>query len=324
MTVKRFQALFDTDDNDMKFKFQLKWLRFLNNIQIGILFLLTTLFLPICQVLANAIRLNTNSGSSGSIALCVAATIALLIFGIGIPVLVIRLINRTVALILSTSRQYQENQRNLIELALQLSRTKAKSNGTNENSLSSLSLTELDHLTKQRSELEKQQSTLYHELVTRPQHGMPSSSLSNGYHHRWRFWRVLELVQKLLLVLAVTIVECIEPDGDPNKSVYVTSSIIGIGSIATIIVKPFFDTWCTVISILASVSNLLTVVVAVGQSEQQSWAVNTFGQAVLWLSNALAAVAVIVTAFLLIRALLRRRAEAASEMETSAVDQPDK
>ena len=116
----------------------------------------------------------------------------------------------------------------------------------------------------------RQQEAEYFSRINDPIRKLASTSLYAAYEYDWRFWKIIQLVQNLLLVcislFVPTSIGSIE-----QARVFLGAFAIGGFFLFAVWVRPYRDSWEDGMEVFAGLANTVTVLVALGLQYKLSW-----------------------------------------------------
>ena len=139
----------------------------------------------------------------------------------------------------------------------------------------------------------RQQEAEYFSRINDPIRKLASTSLYAAYEYDWRFWKIIQLVQNLLLVcislFVPTTIGSIE-----QARVFLGAFAIGGFFLFAAWVRPYYDSWEDGMEVFAGLANTVTVMVALGLQYKLSWLTPDLSNAILLAANIAAVVAFVV------------------------------
>ena len=305
-----FRKLYTGDSSEDKFVFRARWLSILNWSQIAVMFVLTILFMPIARILLSQFLCQCATDDATGDSTCsdqnypdndcfphhISAVQALafvfgLVYIIGLPLFYIRLINRTVKLVLSTSRVYQLNEEKMVAMATEWQAyTAAFAQDCKAWSAPQLKKKWSERKAASRayhttlSALRQQQRFIYYSVVNQPENVVPASSLYSSFTHRYRFWKIIQMAQKLLLIVISLFIPAVW--GELAQAKVVSAGIVILATTTLVITaRPYNDQLEDVMDAMAGVSNTINALVAIGLSYELGWLSSERSNIILLVAN---------------------------------------
>ena len=310
LIVHMFRKLYTNDTSEDKFVFRAKWLSMLNWGQIAVMFILTILFMPIARVLLSQFLCVCSTDPTTNVETCydenypsnacfptqITAVQALafmfgMVYIIGLPLFYIRLINRTTKLVLSTSRVYQLNEEKMTAMTDEWKQYTV--NFTNEQK--AWSSAQLKKKRKERQSasrayyttlaaLKQQQQFIYYSVVNQPENVVPASSLYSSFTYRYRFWKIIQMAQKLLLIIISLFIPAVW--GELKQAKVVSAGIVILATTSLVVTaRPYNDKLEDVMDAMAGVSNTINALVAIGLSYELVWLTSERSDIILLTAN---------------------------------------
>lgn len=298
--VRMFQRHWQLDQTELKQQFKAKWLNLIHWAQIIFLFAITSIYMPVARVIL--IQFACHCEESGGDELCTsrlysqdscfphpitrtqgAALVFCLLYIVLLPLFLIKLIREGIAIVMDLNTVYDNLQRDVQMLKAEISRMKAarRTLPTPSHDATPEQVAEVDaRRTAITAKIEdnrkliahkrKQQEAEYFGRVNDPIRKLASTSLYSSYEYRWRFWRLLQLAQNLLLVCISLFVP--KRIGGISEGRVVLGAIAICGSFSfAAVVRPYYDSWEDAMEIFAGLANTVTVLVAVGLQYKLHW-----------------------------------------------------
>ena len=310
LIVHMFRKLYMGDSSDDKFVFRAKWLSMLNWGQIAVMFVLTILFMPIARVLLSQFLCSCSTDATTGVQTCVDANYASndcfphqitvvqglafvfgLVYIIGLPLFYIRLINRTVKLVLSTSRVYQLNEEKMTAMAAEWKQYNINFRAEQQ----TWSSAQLKKKRKERAAatrayhttlaaLRQQQQFIYYSVVNQPENVVPASSLYSSFTYRYRFWKIIQMAQKLLLIVISLFIPAVW--GELKQAKVVSSGMVIVVTTSLVIfARPYNDKLEDVMDATAGLSNTINALVAIGLVYEWVWLTSERSDIILLVAN---------------------------------------
>lgn len=253
----------------------------INYIQIACLFLITSTFVPVARVILTQFQCNCSvdtetkeekcSSNTDSSVDCFPSLITLMqgaaigfaiLYLIGIPILYYKLVSRTVALVISTSRAYKLSKERLQILKQKIKQAgemgkkeqKEKTVGGQASGPTTPSITP-SQLTRYKSEIHSLINNIkliYYQVVSSPSTRLPSTSLFAAYQESYKFAKLTQMFQKLFLLIIISFI----PSPFLVSSIALSSIVIWL-----IICRPYNDKIDDILDISAQGCNLFHVVI---------------------------------------------------------------
>jgi len=323
--VKVFRYYYMKDTTEDKLVFRSRWLSILNWGQIIIMFILTVSFMPISRIILQQFTCNAgdeNCFPSSITAIQILSFLFGLVYIIGLPLFYIRLINRTVKLVLSTSRIYQMNEEKLvtmknenIEYIKQLKKdSHSMSSGQIKKKLKEKEMYQKNYSLTMKS-LHQQQYSLYYSIVNQPENQVPASSLYASFTRKYRFWKILQMAQKLFLILIALFIPAIWGELT-NAKVVSSGTIIGLSAFIVIACRPYNDRLEDLMDGMAGIANTINAGVAIGLSFNVGWLSDGTSDIILLVANGATLLAFLIAfVFVPARALWHAKQGKAKELE---------
>ena len=308
--VRKFRRLYTADLSEDKIDFRTKWLSMLNWAQILVMFGLTILFMPIARILLSQFVCACSTDATTGDSVCVDqnypsqacfpshvsgvqafAFVFGLVYIVGLPLFYIRLINRTVKLVLSTSRSYQLNatriERMKEEWTAYCQQWKADEKGWS--AVQRKKMTKEWHAHSRQYHvnlraLARAQHGIYYSVVNQPENTVPASSLYTSFTYRYRFWKIIQMGEKLVLIIIALFVPAVW--GLLQQAKVVASGVV-IGTTAALVIsaRPYNDLLEDVMDGMAGVSNLINAGVAIALVYELEWLTSDRADIILLVAN---------------------------------------
>ena len=345
--VNKFRKLYREDTSEDKFEFRSRWLSMLNWGQILVMFGLTILFMPIARALLSQFVCTCTTDSDGDTEcydqnytsnvcfpklISVVQVIAFLfglVYIVGLPLFYIRLINRTVKLVLSTSRSYQLNEGRMQQMredwAAYCEGWTTDSKGWSAATRKKMLKEWHQHSQQYHHDLRllsNAQQRLYYSVVNQPENTVPASSLYTSFTYRYRFWKIIQMGEKFVLI----IISLFVPDAwGLLKQAKVVSSgaVIGLTAGLVIATRPYNDKLEDVMDGMAGVSNLINSAVAIALVYNLSWLTSSRADIILLVANG-ATITAFVIAFTFVPFRAYRHAAVEKEKEKKEQETKEK
>ena len=310
LIVHMFRKLYTNDASEDKFVFRAKWLSMLNWAQIAVMFILTILFMPIARVLLSQFLCDCSTDATTGVETCydhnytsndcfptqITAVQALafvfgLVYIIGLPLFYIRLINRTVKLVLSTSRVYQLNEEKMVAMTDEWTSYIRTFNQEQK----AWSPAQLKKKRKERqaasrayhttsAALRQQQQFIYYSVVNQPENVVPASSLYSSFTYRYRFWKIIQMAQKLLLIIISLFIPAVW--GELKQAKVVSAGVVILVTTSLVVTaRPYNDKLEDVMDAMAGTSNTINALVAIGLSYELVWLSSERSNIILLVAN---------------------------------------
>jgi len=326
LAIRKFRRGWAADDSLDKDKFRGDWLTKINFYQWLCLFSITNTFMPVARVILRQFQCicdgqgAINKGEGADPNQCYAAIddsqmcfpdeasvtqIVALVCGtfylVGIPIFYYNIITRTVSLVLTTSRQYKL-------LSMEIAR------------LSALPKAQRAAVAKDLHEYRRIQFKLYYNIVNNPLNSVPASSLFAAYQEKYKYTKLLQMFEKVLLVV-VTLFVPDELGGLDHGGQIVWAAIIIILYLGTLLViRPYNDPLDDAMDIIAEAGNTTSILVALSIAYSAPWLSSTQANILLFVANGVIFVS-FVMAFIISPARTfwrRKKREAARKAELEA------
>ena len=308
--VRKFRRLYMADESEDKFHFRTRWLSMLNWAQILVMFGLTILFMPIARTLLSQFVCECSTDAASGDSACynqnypsdacfpsqvTGVQVFAFIFGfvyiVGLPLFYIRLINRTVKLVLSTSRSYQLNAGRIDKMrddwAAYCAQWKADEKGWSAVQRKKMTKEWRAHsrqyLTNLRA-LARAQHGIYYSVVNQPENTVPASSLYTSFTYRYRFWKIIQMMEKFVLIIIALFVPAVW--GLLQQAKVVSSGVvIGVTAALVISARPYNDLLEDVMDGMAGVSNFINAGVAIALVYELEWLTSERADIILFIAN---------------------------------------
>jgi len=323
--VRTFQRHWTMDKGANKVDFKQKWLNLCFWAQIILLLAITALYLPVARViliqfscdyvpdpndsvesrLSNADECFPNSVNGMQVAAFLFGTVYI----IGLPLFLIRLIREGIAVVMNLNTLHERLGREIRELKMENKKIKnalkqeqknfptLDNHGTANKPEVEARLKRIQHhetLIAQNVALierkSKQQRREYFHRINDPIRKLASTSLYAAYEYPYRFWKIFQLAQALLLVCISLFVPATWGGFDQPRL------LLGLLVIATCLgaaafIRPYYDNYENWMEILAGMANLITVFVALGLEYHLSWLTTSRADTILLVANVAACAA---------------------------------
>ena len=310
LIVHMFRKLYTNDASEDKFVFRAKWLSMLNWGQIAVMFILTILFMPIARVLLSQFLCSCSTDATTGVETCsdqnypdngcfpsqITAVQALafmfgMVYIIGLPLFYIRLINRTTKLVLSTSRLYQLNEEKMTAMTQEWQQYLVNFR-TEQKTWSAAQLSKKRKEKQSASRaynttlaaLRQQQQFIYYSVVNQPENVVPASSLYSSFTYRYRFWKIIQMLQKLLLIIISLFIPAVW--GELKQAKVVSAGVVILVTTTLVVTaRPYNDKLEDVMDAMAGSSNMINALVAIGLSYELAWLTSERSNIILLVAN---------------------------------------
>ena len=344
--VRTFRSLYMADGSEDKLEFRSKWLSMLNWAQILAMFGLTILFMPISRTLLSQFQCQCDTDAAGESschdanysdagcfpgsvsAIQVLAVLFGLVFIVGLPLFYLRLINRTVKLVTSTSRLYQQNEEAMRGLregwAAYCLGWDEDVKGWSEQQRKRMQKERAEHRLSCRralSELSRRQQLLYYSVVNQPEHTVPASSLYSSFTYRHRYWKIVQMMEKLVLIVIALFVP--QQWGALQQAAVVSSGAVILLTTGLVVsARPYNDLLEDVMDGMAGAANTVNALVAISLVYALQWMTSERADIILLLANG-ATIAAFIIAFTVVPIRAYRHAKLQKQKETKEQEQKD-
>ena len=343
--VRLFQKHWAQDASDDKLDFKSKWLNLIHWLQIFFLFVITSVYLPVARVIL--IQFACDCVTQNSDTLCTSrlyssntcfpypvtrVQIAAFCFGvlyIGLlPLFIIKLIREGIAIVMDLNTVYDNLARDTQALRLEIKRLKTLKREAASNASGQTPQQRMQTRAVLVSHIQENQSLIlaktrcmeaeYFSRINDPIRKLASTSLYAAYEYDWRFWKIIQLVQNLLLVCISLFV--------PRTIGLISQARLFLGTFAiggcflfVCCVLPYYDSWEDGMEIAAGFANTVTVLVALGLQYEVAWLTTARSNAILLGANITAMAAfIIAVVFVPFRICRQKRRHKKQLKETEA------
>jgi hypothetical protein len=343
--VRLFQRHWQMDASELKQAFKAKWLNLIHWAQIIFLFAITSIYLPVARVIL--IQFACHCEQDGSEELCQSrlysnqtcfphpvtntqgvALVFCVLYIVLLPLFLIKLIREGIAIVMDLNTVYDNLGRDIGLLKADIGRMKTarrtlpspttpeEVTATNERRKAIEA--KIDDNRKLIAYKKKQQQAEYFGRINDPIRKLASTSLYSSYEYQWRFWRIFQLVQNLLLV-CISLFVPTSIGSISEARVFLGAFAIGSNFVFALAVRPYYDNWEDAMEIFAGLANTVTVLVALGLQYKVSWLLVDERSATILLVANILAVSAFCVAIVIVPCRIwrnnRRQAKATKEAE---------